>query len=171
MARTATKTAKETKKTNTTVKEIKTMAKGSTRTKKTTTKTNTTRNAKKETSKTEIKKATVTLEFIGSIEKLEELKKAIENLGIETKTIKPCKTISNEEFNRDLYVQLAKELGVLGLHGVYKFARPVIYKAMAEKTITPTKIKNYRKEIEKLAKADEKISKWFFENTKAVNAK
>ena len=43
---------------------------------------------------------------------------------------KPKAKKSNDDFNYDQYVSIAKELGVYGKHGVWKCARPAVDKVM-----------------------------------------
>ena len=129
MARTATKTTKGTKKTNTTVKEIKTMAK--TTAKRTNTKKNTTTKA--------------TTKAKTTVETKEEPKK----------------------FDKQKYAKIAEYLGVKGKKVLcYNFARPVVYKAMQEETLTKGKMKKYAEEIMEIAKKQNLT--WFTGEEEAV---
>lgn len=66
---------------------------------------------------------------------------------------------SNSDFDRKKYEEVAEKLGVLGKNGVYKFARPTVYKAMEEKSLTKKKIEEYAAEIMEIAK--KKNLDWF----------
>ena len=65
----------------------------------------------------------------------------------------------NSDFDRKKYEEVAEKLGVLGKNGVYKFARPTVYKAMEEKSLTKKKIDEYAAEIMEIAK--KKNLDWF----------
>lgn len=66
---------------------------------------------------------------------------------------------ANSDFDRKKYEEVAEKLGVLGKNGVYKFARPTVYKAMEEKSLTKKKINEYAAEIMEIAK--KKNLDWF----------
>lgn len=67
-----------------------------------------------------------------------------------TTKAKPKAKKSNDDFNYDRYVSIAKELGVYGKHGVWKCARPAVYKVMnGEATM-----KQAMAEIKKVIKAN-----------------
>ena len=66
---------------------------------------------------------------------------------------------ANSDFDRKKYEEVAEKLGVLGKNGVYKFARPTVYKAMEEKSLTKKKIDEYAAEIMEIAK--KKNLDWF----------
>ena len=57
---------------------------------------------------------------------------------------------SDDNFDRALYESIAKELGVLGKHGVYKACRPTVYKVM-DGSLTKAKAK---KEVEAWKKSN-----------------
>lgn len=72
---------------------------------------------------------------------------------------------SNADFDRKKYEEVAEKLGVLGKNGVYKFARPTVYKAMEEKSLTKKKIDEYAAEIMEIAK--KKNLDWFTTESEA----
>lgn len=71
----------------------------------------------------------------------------------------------NADFDRKKYEEVAEKLGVLGKNGVYKFARPTVYKAMEEKSLTKKKIEEYAAEIMEIAK--KKNLDWFTTESEA----
>ncbi len=68
-------------------------------------------------------------------------------------------------FDRERYESIANALEVLGKNGVYKFARPTVYKLMDMEKITKTTFNNAKKELEKIAKEQELT--WFLEQEEA----
>ena len=80
-----------------------------------------------------------------------------------TKTsTKVTKKVEKKPFDRKKYEAIAEKLGVLGKHGVYKFARPIVYKAMAEERLTKGMMKGYLKEV--LSTAKKQKLTWFYES-------
>ncbi len=72
------------------------------------------------------------------------------------------KKAEKQAFDRKKYEAIAEMLEVLGKHGVYKFARPIVYKAMAEEKLTKGMMKAYAKEV--LNEAKKQKLTWFYEN-------
>ena len=113
-------------------------------------------------------KATTTIELTSSVEELTALKEELAKLGIEVNVVeekkdeieppkkagRPPKTVKKEEakpFDKEKYRKNAEELGVLGKHGVYRFARPTVYKSMEHAKLTKKLIAEYKKELEQIA--------------------
>lgn len=83
----------------------------------------------------------------------------------EVKKSAPRKNSSN--FDRELYIKCATELGVLGKSGVYKFARQTVYDAMSEVgksksgKLTKTVIKSLHKQL--LTEAQRLGLQWYID--------
>lgn len=139
------------------VKENKTMAKA-TSTKKTTTKATVNTNAKE----AKDMKNTMTL----SAEEMEMIKemRAKKTAGKATPKAKQepkAQKTESKAFDRDLYESIANELGVLGKNGVYKVARPVVYKLMELDKIKKSDITKAKEQI--VAIATEQKLTWLLE--------
>ena len=114
-------------------------------------------------------KAKVTLTLTGTVAQLQKLSTQLEKMGITSTTEKKCEIIkvskankeskANEEFDRKKYEEIATELGVLGKHGVHKFARQTVYEAMAESKLTKKKIEEYKAKLNAIA--TEQNLTWF----------
>ena len=64
-------------------------------------------------------------------------------------------------FDRERYESVAEALGVLGKHGVYKFARPTVYEVMDKAKITKKVVAEAKAEL--LEKAKAQGLTWFYE--------
>ena len=71
------------------------------------------------------------------------------------------KKANEKPFDREQYESIANELGVLGKHGVYKFARATVYELLNADKITKTAVNKAKKELAKIAK--EQNLTWFLE--------
>lgn len=134
---------------------------------------------------TKEKVATTTLRLTGTVDDLKTLATVMNSMGIEAQLVKKTEIVepekkkntkakatkgkattkakaSDSNFDRELYTEVAEKLGVLGKHGVYRFARPTVYKAMEENNLTDKKIESYKAKLEKIA--TEKELTWFLGN-------
>ena len=152
------------------VKETKTMAKA-TSTKKTTTKATVNKVNAKETKDMVKETKTMTMEL--STEEIKAIEAMRAGKTVEKKTAtkvatkaKATKT-ENKEFDSDLYYSIAETLGVLGKNGVYKVARPVVYKLMELDKIKKSDITKAKDEI--IAIAKEKNFGWLLEKLGVEN--
>ena len=151
---------------NATVKEIKAMANAKVSTKETKAKATVSKQTK--TKETKVKEETTMAKNTTTMELSAEELQIINDMraGKTVKTSNPKAKV--KDFNRAKYELIAKKLGVYGFHGVYKFARPVVYKAMEQvKTGAEDKVdyKEYIDELVQIAKK-EKIQ-WFLDKQNA----
>lgn len=144
------------------VKENKTMAKA-TSTKKTTTKATVNTNAKE--AKDMENTMTLSAEEMEMIKEMRAKKTAGKTTEKKTatKVSTKAKTQKTESkaFDSDLYYSIAETLGVLGKNGVYKVARPVVYKLMELDKIKKSDITKAKEQI--VAIATEQKLTWLLE--------
>ena len=139
------------------VKETKTMAKATTSTKKATTKTTTKATVNKVNVKEtkDMVKETKTMTMELSAEEIKAIEEMRAGKKPATKVATKAKGAKAEEnnFDKDLYYSIAETLGVLGKNGVFKVARPVVYKLMELDKIKKSDITKAQAEIVEIAKA------------------
>ena len=82
--------------------------------------------------------------------------------AIEAMRAKAAKKANEKPFDRAKYESIGEALGVLGAHGVYKFARPTVYKLMEEEKFTKKMIAEAKAELEAIAKKQNLT--WFLES-------
>lgn len=106
---------------------------------------------------------TVTVTISGKAKDVANVQKFMKENNVKYSTVqnkaKEKANKENTDFDRKKYEEVAEKLGVLGKNGVYKFARPTVYKAMEEKSLTKKKIDEYAAEIMEIAK--KKNLDWF----------
>ena len=110
---------------------------------------------------------TVTVTISGKAKDVANVQNFMKENGVKYSTVqnnakatgKAKASKANSNFDRKKYEEVAEKLGVLGKNGVYKFARPTVYKAMEEKSLTKKKIEEYAAEIMEIAK--KKNLDWF----------
>ena len=84
-----------------------------------------------------------------------------------TKATKTTPKAEPKKFDKRKYIEIAKYLGVNGKKvGCYNFAKPVVYKAMAEEKLTKGMMKKYAEEIMEIAKQQNLT--WFTGEEEAV---
>lgn len=128
--------------------------------------------------KTMTKKANITLNLTGTVEELNALSAYLKEQGIKaekqgkatevgkktaskTATKNVTKSNAPKDFDRERYESIGEQLGVLGKHGVHKFARNTVYKAMKEAELTEEMLDKYEQELIDIA-TKEKLT-WFLE--------
>lgn len=146
------------------------------RTTKNTKVTKVTKNTKSvKENKTMAKQANITLNLTGTVEELNALAEYMKEQGIKAEkqgkatevgkkatgktTKKSTKAPSN--FDRERYESIGEQLGVLGKHGVHKFARETVYEAMKEEELTEEILDKYEQKIIEIA--TKKNLTWFLE--------
>lgn len=112
---------------------------------------------------------TVTVTISGKAKDVASVQKFMKDNNVKYSTVqnkaKEKANKENADFDRKKYEEVAEKLGVLGKNGVYKFARPTVYKAMEEKSLTKKKIEEYAAEIMEIAK--KKNLDWFTTESEA----
>lgn len=112
---------------------------------------------------------TVTVTISGKAKDVANVQKFMKENNVKYSTVqnkaKEKANKENTDFDRKKYEEVAEKLGVLGKNGVYKFARPTVYKAMEEKSLTKKKIEEYAAEIMEIAK--KKNLDWFTTESEA----
>lgn len=112
---------------------------------------------------------TVTVTISGKAKDVANVQKFMKENNVTYSTVqnkaKEKANKENADFDRKKYEEVAEKLGVLGKNGVYKFARPTVYKAMEEKSLTKKKIEEYAAEIMEIAK--KKNLDWFTTESEA----
>lgn len=112
---------------------------------------------------------TVTVTISGKAKDVANVQKFMKENNVKYSTVqnkaKEKANKENADFDRKKYEEVAEKLGVLGKNGVYKFARPTVYKAMEEKSLTKKKIDEYAAEIMEIAK--KKNLDWFTTESEA----
>ena len=112
---------------------------------------------------------TVTVTISGKAKDVANVQKFMKDNNVKYSTVqnkaKEKANKENADFDRKKYEEVAEKLGVLGKNGVYKFARPTVYKAMEEKSLTKKKIEEYAAEIMEIAK--KKNLDWFTTESEA----
>jgi len=120
-------------------------------TKKTTTKA-TTNKANAKAKSTATKSTKVNKEEKTMAKKTTTMELSAEEIkAIEAMRAKATKQAEIKPFDRAKYEAVAKALNVYGKHGVYKFARPTVYKAMENSRLTKKMIAEYTAELNELA--------------------
>jgi len=156
-----------TKATTNSKKETKTMAKATTSTKKATVNKVNAKETKDMVKETKTMTMEVSAEEIKAIEAMRAGKTVEKKTATKVATKAKATKTENKEFDSDLYYSIAETLGVLGKNGVYKVARPVVYKLMELDKIKKSDITKAKDEI--IAIAKEKDFGWLLEKLGVEN--